>query len=415
MNIRELRKKRAQLIAQARSLLDAPGKETRAMTPEEQTEYDELLKQIKGLDESLEREERQAELETSLQSPPNTPRSQAPSFNRLPLGDSEVRALGHYIKTGDTGGVRSLMESEEGQAPEIRVHMPTGLEMRATAEVMNVAADADGKSAVPTGFVSQIAARRAEVRLAERLGVQMIPGQGTTVNYPYENADAVVFGATSEQVDNLSNTYEQDRPTLATKAFTLAKKTKKLILTEELLDDEDANLMAFIADHIGRAMGLTHNTLLMTEAAATGTSVALGAAAAATAGDPEKLVFHATLGFYLDDGASAAWVMRPPTYGAILNLTGNARLYAPTAAGTFNRDLFGYPVYYSNAAAAIAASAKSIYFGNWRYMGMREDPALRLIRDPYTTDGVVILKYSFRVVYGLLIAGALAYGAHPSA
>jgi hypothetical protein len=48
-------------------------------------------------------------------------------------------------------------------------------------------------------------------------------------------------------------------------------------------------------------------------------------------------------------------------------------------------------------------------------MGYRLDPTLRFLRDPYTTDGVVLLKYSFRTVFGLLIAGALAYGAHPSA
>ena len=46
---------------------------------------------------------------------------------------------------------------------------------------------------------------------------------------------------------------------------------------------------------------------------------------------------------------------------------------------------------------------------------MREEPALRFIRDPFSVDGIVVLKYSFRTVYGVLIAGAVGYGVHPSA
>ena len=40
---------------------------------------------------------------------------------------------------------------------------------------------------------------------------------------------------------------------------------------------------------------------------------------------------------------------------------------------------------------------------------------MRFIMDPYTVDGLVILKYSFRAVYGVLQAGAIGYGVHPSA
>lgn len=431
MNLRELRKKRAQLIAQGRSILDGATKETRALTQEENTQYDDLLKQIKELDETIERLERQMELESSLQPPvggSNTPRSQAPSFNRIPLGDSEERAFAHYFRTGDSGGVRELREDggvdDRGQpVTEYRVNVPTsmqtrmgmGFERRATDEIMNVAAAADGQAAVPTGFAGRIAARRNGIRLSDRLGVQLVPGTGTTVNFPYENADPVVFAATSEQVDGLTNTYERDRPTLATKAFTLAKKTKKLVLTEELLDDEDANLMGFIADHIGRAIGLTHNSLLLTEVAASGTALKTFASATViAAGEPEGLVFHSTAAYYLDDGGSIAWVMLPAVYGevvALLDATPRAYFSALGAKGT----LLGYPVHYSASSGATAASTKSVYFGNWFYVGMREDPALRLIRDPYSTDGVVNLKYSFRTCYGVLIAGAIGYGVHPSA
>ncbi|HLE14510.1 MAG TPA: phage major capsid protein [Anaerolineales bacterium] len=412
MNVRELRSQRASILDQAVLLVETAEGENRDLKAEEQTTYDDLVSQAESLEKRIKR------LET-MPAPvpaPGNGRGGAPNINRLPLGDSEVRALGQYFKTGDTGGVRDLMSQDDGdRGPSVRIHVPTALEMRANDTIMNITTGADGGSAVPTGFAGKIAARRNEVRLSERLGVQMVPGQGTTVNFPYENADPSAFAATSEQDDAYAQTYERDAPALGLKAFTLAKKTKKLALTEELLDDEDAALLAFIGDHIGRSMGITHNSLLLTEVAANGTALKTFAAAAViAAGEPDDMVFHATLGYYLDDGSPAAWVMRPPTLGAIRKLSGNARIY-DDQTGAPRKSLLEYPVLYSNAAAAIAASAKSLYFGNWFYVGMREDPALRFIRDPYTTDGIVYLKYTFRAVYGVLIAGAIGYGVHPSA
>jgi len=412
MNARELRAKIEELLKKAGALNDTAEKENRDFSPEEQADYNKIMDEVKSLKNRLERAE-------SMPAQPPTKGPGGPYLPKIPLGDNEDRAFAHFFRTGDEGGIRSLRSAETDEETReqraYEVHVPTGMEMRTTADVLAVADATGGGPAVPTGFVQRIAARRNEIRLAERLGIQNIPGVGTTVNHAYENADPSVFASTSEQVDALTNTYEADRPTLATKAFTLAKKTKKLELTEEVLADEDANLMGFIADHIGRAIGLTHNSLLLTEVAANGSSLKTFASPTAiAAGEPEDLVYHDTLGFYLDDTGSIAWVTRPTTFGAIKSLTGNSRLYDAQAPGSQQRLLLEYPVLYSNYATAIAASAKSLYFGNWYYVGMRESPALSFIRDPYTTDGIVYLKYSFRTCYGVLIAGAVGYGKHPT-
>jgi HK97 family phage major capsid protein len=81
------------------------------------------------------------------------------------------------------------------------------------------------------------------------------------------------------------------------------------------------------------------------------------------------------------------------------------------------RTLLGYPVYYSQKAAATAASAKDIYFGNWRYVAVREMPELTFLRDPFTVaiKGQVRLLWYFRTVYGVLQAEAIGYAVHPSA
>ena len=409
-NVRELRARRTQILEDAQKMVDTAETEDRDFNKDEQKDWDGLLAQVAGLDQRIKRQEN---IPASLPIPQT---QQVPNILSIPRGDNEIRAMSHFIKTGDQGGVRELMtEDKEGEA--LHVRLPSTAELRAAVDsTMNITTSEDGGAAVPTGFARTIALRRNEIRLAERLGIRMVPGKGTTVNYPYENADPSDFAATAEQDDAHAQNFERDvAPVMANKPFTLAKKTKKLELTEELLDDEDVNLMAHVSDCIGRAIGITHNGLLITEVTANGTKLKDFASATALAsGEPEDIVFNDTLGYYLDDGTPAVWVMRPTTFGAIASITGDARLYAQTPGGSFQKEILGYPVFYSNKVTAIAASAKSAFFGNWFYVGMREDPSLRIIRDPYTVDGMVILKYSFRTCYGVRIAGAVGYGQHPT-
>lgn len=407
MNARELRAQRAQWLARMKVLLDRAELEARDFSPSEQSEYDSLTTKVHEFDAEIRRQE--------LTPPPPVPdriSGRGPTYIRSGLGDSEERSLCAYFRSGninDLGGIGS-----EDKDSAVTIQVPT-IERRATDQIMNIAAAEDGGAAVPTGFSRRIAARQAESDLAVKLGCFKVPGQGTTVNFPYENADAVVLATTSEQVDNLSNTYERDRPTLATKAFTLVKKTKKIELTEELLEDEDAGLMTFIENHIGRSIALTHNTMLLTEVAANGTALKTFASASViAAGEIEDICYNDTLAYYLDSN-SVSWVLRPATLGEIRKLTGNSRLYAEQALGSAVRTLLDYPYSYSSIPATTTASGKSVYFGNWEAVGFREPRGLSFIRDPYTTDGIVYLKYSFRCCFGVLAAAGIGYGVHPSA
>jgi len=406
-----------QLIKQAEALLETAEAENRALTDEEQAQYDNLMADIDAAKRMQERRNAVNAAKSWAETPVREPiakreqpwsAGKAPAYNKTALGDNPIRALAHFARTGDDGGVAHL----RGADGSIEIPLPSIPELRVSNDTSwNITTAADGGNAVPTGFVNQIAARMQEGLLATRLGVRNVPGTGTTVNFPIDGADANEFVATSEQSDAHANNYDRDAGTINQKAFTLAKYTKKLELTEELLDDEDAALMNFVADYIGRAMATTHNGLLLTEVATNGTLLKTFASATAiAAGEPEDVVFNDTLGYYLDDNGSVGWVMRPTTFGTIASITGSARLYAETPGGSFGREVLGYPVLYSNQAAAIASTAKSVYFGNWYYVGVRQEPRLRLIRDPYSVDGMTVLKYSFRTVYGVLQAGAVGYG-----
>jgi HK97 family phage major capsid protein len=276
---------------------------------------------------------------------------------------------------------------------------------------MNIGTAADGGDLVPTGFYNQIIARRDETMLAAQLPILRIPGIGTTVDVPIDNEADGEFVATTE-----ANTFDLDAPAVSKKSLTLVLYSKYTDVSYQLLEDTPTNLLAFISDFVGRGMAKTHNSLLLTEVAANGTSFKTFAGAAVIAfGEPEDIVGNNDLSAYLDEDAAVAWVMRSSTHWDLKSIVGTDRQYAVNEDR--GRTLLGYPVYYSQKAAAAAASAKSIFFGNWRNVGMREGNGITFLRDPYTVavKGQVRLLWYFRTVYGVLQAEAIGYGQHPSA
>ena len=151
--------------------------------------------------------------------------------------------------------------------------------------------------------------------------------------------------------------------------------------------------------------------------AANGTKLADFANTSIAVGKMEEMVGNTVLDPYLDDSGSVAWVMQPSTKWAINAILGNyQRIYTggentpPRRGG----DLLGYPVYTSAKSPAIGTGLKSVYFGNWAYMGFREAPGLTVLRDPYTlaANGQIRLVYAFRTVYKILQATAIGYGLH---
>jgi len=398
MNIAEMRRKLAELKAQAKALMDKAGAEKRDLLDEERSQIDALIAQAEALDADIRRAEK-------LEGFQGVTRPAGDEARRNPTtrtADSPMAVTLRYIRTGDVGAGAEM-------------HAAAQEEYRASNDTsMNIGSSADGGYLVPTGHFNQIIARRDEMMLATALGVRLIPGVGTTVNVPVDDEADGEFIATAEQSDNHTNNFDRDAPALNRVQMTLAKYTKKIELTDELLLDNDSNLEAFLVDFVGRGMAKTHNNLLLTEVLANGTAaLTLDSATAIGASEIPELVY--LLPQEYEDGA--AWVMRRATEGKIRALAGDAFQFAITPGGSdrTRRDLWGFPSYTSAYAGAVQASGKSLTFGNFNYVGRRDAPTLTLLRDPYTVDGMVVLKYYFRTVYKVLQAEAVLYATHPTA
>ena len=381
---------------------DGEIKTTQTIIPEEELEMtDEILEPIveqepaPQVDIKSELDEMKKSILDELKAMPGQIKGKvtAPAVVASVGEKDEMKGFMHYIRTGQENSVmKSLKTSNDTD--------------------MNITTAADGQYLVPTGHYQNVIARRDESALFTKLGVTEIPGVGTTVNVPYDNEADGEFVVATETAE-----LDDDAPATGRKQLTFAKYAKIIRISHELLRDEDSRLESFLANWVGRGMAKTHNDLLITEVESYGTSLKTFASATAVAiGELEDMMFQSDMVSYLD-GGSANWVMSGPSYAKIISVVNDARVYGQTPQGVFRESILGYPVHFTNKADTIGANKKSVFFGDWSQVGVRNGQGLQLIRDPYTRAryGQIELVYLFDCVYGVLNAEAIGFGVHPSA
>jgi HK97 family phage major capsid protein len=321
------------------------------------------------------------------------PVNRAPSVNVTGLGEDGdgVKAFMHYMRTGDEGAVRSLKAYNDTD--------------------MNVGTAADGGYAVPTPLYNQIIAKRDEMSILPQMGMMQVPGKGLTARVPIDNEADVVFASVAEAGSVL-----QDAPAISYKDFTLVKYGKTINLSWELLRDEDANLQSFLSNWVARGLAATENTAIMTELRASGTAgLTLDVATAVGYTEIPEMVGKLAPEYQ----ANAKWILNPATVAYIQGVnSASSFLFAPGATSYAGMpSLWGFPVIQTAQASSLVASAKSLIFGDFSFVGYRRSTSLTVIRDPYTVAnlGQLRLVYWFDFVPGVLQAEAIQYATHPSA
>lgn len=386
--IQDIKRRAVEVRAEMTTINDTAAAEGRDLNETEQARWDVLSEEAQRAQRAIERDAQVSIL------PADVPQIE------------DMRSAANVIKrrTPDTPeGIycRYLRSGDAAAASELRSYVDS---------TMNITTAADGEVAVPVGMVQDIVKRRDELALFPKLGVRRVPGKGTTVTYPIEDTSDLLFHSEAE-----SGAIDRSAAVLNEVSFTLVKYAKYIELTWEILRDEDANLMGFLNDWIARGWAATHNSLLVTAVLAGGTAgLTFDADDAIGAAEIPELV--GKLAPEYQDGAQ--FIMHPTTYAYLSGLTGSAFQFAPTPGGGLSGPtLWGYPVNQSSYATAYAATAKSIVFGNFNFLGMREATQLTTLRDPYSAaiNGHVRLWFWFDAVYGVLQSEAIQYGTHPTA
>ena len=315
------------------------------------------------------------------------------------VGQPDYRkSFWHYIRTGETSDLRKAKAAlQEGDTTE-------------------------GGYLVPDDEYGSIIAKRDENSIISRLGLNRVITDRPKFNFPREDTSMTKFTIVAEEG---AISAAQNEPDFAQVAVTVYNFKKLIKISEELLEDENSNLEPFLNDALGRSLADTENYYALV---GSGSSQPQGAFVGGTAGltlDSASAIGAAEIPELMGKlktpyHGGAAFVMDPATWFYLKGLTGSQFIFTDGVArlsGTVDGPtLEGFPVVLNSNVEAIAASAKTILFGNLNFMGFVNNRGLRVRRlvELYAGNGQVGILANIRFGCAVLQAEALQYAIHPT-
>lgn len=356
--ITRLQEKGHALKGEMRELLDLADAEERALTSEEEQKFDRIAADVDKIQQEIERRER---------------------VNSLPFDGAIVREA-------------TTVEQAAAPAPEaVRDLTPSGEEYRSQFWAAMRGADASeyrdlttatggtpfGGYTVPEGFESQMYEfARFQGAISSFATTINTTGGGDlivpTVGSTYGTADLTTEGSAYAETDDVFGQVNL-------KAYKL---TRLVQVSQELLQDTGVDLEGFLARSLGEALTAREEAFF---AVGTGSSQPQGlqassagkTASSASAITADELVdlFHSITPPYRSR-PNCVWLTADSTIAAIRKLkTGvsgdNTYLWQPGLIAGQPDTLLGKPIYAHPNVAAIAASAKVVYFGDMSAMYVR--------------------------------------------
>lgn len=392
---KELRVERATLASRMRELTDAA--ENGVLDSEARTEFDRLHEKQNELkteidkveaDEAadLERIARARALDAEMRKAQpllagrqdTKPADKKKDDEVLEAAKAEDRAFDRYLRYGIKGlGAedRAIMQSRMADVtPEMR------------AQGTNI--DTAGGYTVPEGFYNQIQSALLHYGgMRQSRSTKITTDMGNDLPIMTDN-DTSNTGAIINE--NPTSQDEQDvtfgRVTLRAHMYT----SKMVRVSLQFLQDSGVNVQQFLSDKLGIRLGRIMNTHFTTgdavnkpsgvvTGATQGVAGATGQTTTVTADDLIALEHSVDIA-YRQQGAE--WMMRDATVKAIKQLKdGNGRpLWLPGLAVAAPDSILGYPYIVNNDVATMAASAKSILFGDFAKYFIRDVRGITVLR-----------------------------------
>ena len=361
---------------EAKSLLDHAATEARDLSGEEQAQYDRIVADIDRYDESILRYRNDAEREARAAEE----RIEVPT-----VSTSKIET------TTDNDVLRSLLTGE------IRRHT---FETRGTAGDMSTTQDAE---LVPQGFYDQIQTILRYTGPAFEPGLYTIlnTASGNDIKVPRQTA----FSSATATAEGAQ--FAVNNPT--GESFTLKSQKVGVLLrtSSEIITDSGIDLVSYLARQAGEAVGYKVNDLLAVGTGtvepkgifdAAGSGVTGGTATGAFTADDLIDLIHSVDSAVAARPATALQMSRA-TLGAVRKLKdGDGRyLFEYGAAG--EPRILGERIVENPFAPAVAASAKSVIYGDMSSYHVRQVGGIEVARSDdfaFDTDEVV-WRVSMRV------------------
>lgn len=392
--IRELREERAKLVEQMHALVDLSEKEGRdgVLSSEEDEKFNKIHDAQEQLSRQIERREltEKAEKELEKSSTPGAPPALENRANLSKASKEEQRA--RYAKAFEAWmryGPSELKDEFRQILSTRRIYVGTS-ELPEEVRAQGVGTGAGGGYAVPEGFSGEFD-RRLKAFGGIRSVARMFPTpSGNDMPWPTVDDTANVGELLGENVAATEQDVSFGQVVL--KAF---KYSSKIVLVSmELLQDSffniDEILNELLAERIGRITN-THFTIGTGSGQPEGVVVASGLGKTGASGQTTSIIqediidlehsidplYRPGASYMLADSSlKIIKKLKDSTGRWLFQANNEASLAASNQGPTIN----GYPFTINQDIAAMAASAKSVLFGNFNKYVVRDVREFALLR-----------------------------------
>ena len=404
MKINDLKQQRASLVKEMRNILDNPRGEHGAMSADQETSYENMQAEVDALGKQVDRLQNIAELERATagagRDEPIAGHPQSPEDKILDEDKVKAKKKEFYSKAFFDGYCRNGYNRSR---PEFRNALEAG-------------EDTEGGYLVPEEWSNMIIKALAEINVIRRYAD--VVTTSVDRNYPAETTRGT-FGGIDEEAS-----YGESDPVFGTIQIGAHKGGGIIKVSEELLQDNAFNLVGYLQNRAVENFDLLEEaafcsgdgsgkpTGIFATTAVAGVNLTGTTAASTSTVTADELIdtYHGLARRYR---TNATWVTGDPIAKIIRKLkdSDNQYLWQPgLVAGEPDR-LLGRPFEVTDSAPAIAASAKTIMFGDLGYyhIGDRLGMTAQRLDELYAASGQVGFRFHKRTDAKLMLAGAMTY------
>ena len=391
MTILELREKRAKAWEAAKAFLDSHRNDKGVLSAEDDAAYTRMEQEITDLGKEIARLERQEALEAELNRPVNKP------LTGKPMSGKED------AKTG-----RATDEYRQNFWNMMRSKAP----MPSVVNALQIGTDSEGGYLVPDEYERTLVEALEEENVFRQLARVIQTSSGD------RKIPVVATKGTASWIDE-EGAYTESDDSFGQGSIGAYKLGTMIKVSEELLNDSVFDLESYISREFARRIGAKEEEAFFTGdgsgkplgiLAASGGAETGITAASSTAITADELIdlFYSLKSPYR---RNAVWVLNDSTIKAIRKLkdSNGQYLWQPSLTAGTPDTILGRPVRTSAYMPAIAASAKTIAFGDFSYYWIadRQGRSFKRLNELYAANGQVGFLASQRVDGKLILSEAI--------
>jgi HK97 family phage major capsid protein len=389
--ILELREKRAKAWEAAKAFLDSKRGNDGLVSAEDAAIYDKMEADIVNLGKEISRLERQEALEAELNKPVNMPLTGKPVN---PDMDEKVgRASDEYKKA-----FWNVMRSKNPRQDVLNA--------------LSIGEESEGGYLVPDEFERTLIQTLEEENIFRKLAKIIQTSSGD------RKIPIVVTKGTASWLDE-GEDYDEDDVVFGQASIGAYKLGTMIKVSEELLNDSVFNIEEFISTEFARRIGAKEEEAFLvgdgegkpTGIFATTGGAQVGATAASNTAITADEVIDLVYSLKSPYRKNAVFILNDATVKVLRKLKdGQGQyLWQPSLTAGTPDTLLNRPVYTSAYAPTIAAGARTIAFGDFKYYWIadRQGRSFKRLNELYATTGQVGFLGSQRVDGKLILPEAI--------